>query len=278
MNHLVGRFARAGLDLRLAHAPLSGNSDIFQMDIRRTRPHDVRSEHFLAWMGKEDNVVNVQSIDPRERQLVLFVREARRTFTEHVPRHIARPPGLTFGSYAWRAVLAGRLNVRKDVIEIRGDDVFLRRTTEGGGRHLLVGCDERQLFMCQLPRPVSTVKQAHEALRPPSVRDHDRRDETIRQGEWFFVVPSRTETEDLERALRSTLTVVRKNTGINSVIPRAGKPHIVDELVAVAAGVYVRGAVRHPDHKTIRLRSWHRVHRNLEVDQNRSVLGGTWID
>lgn len=274
MNHLVGRFAHAGLDLHLADAPFTGNSDIFQMDIRRARPHDVRSEHFIAWMGKEDNIVTVHGIDPRERQLVLFVREARRSFTEHVPRHVHQSLG-TMGSPSWRARLAGALNVRLDMIEVRRGEAFVRRTTSAAGRHLLVGCDERQLFMCELPRPVSTVKQAHEALRPPSVPKGDK---TIRQGEWFFVVPSRTETEDLERALRSSLTIVRKNTSINSVIPRAGKPHMVDELVVTNGNVYVRGAVRHPDHKTIRLRFWHRVHRNLEVDQNRSVLGGTWID
>jgi hypothetical protein len=43
-------------------------------------------------------------------------------------------------------------------------------------------------------------------------------------------------------------------------------------------GVFARGAVRHPDHKTIELRGWYRVVKNLEVVQNRSVLGGTWID
>jgi hypothetical protein len=274
MHDLIGRFARAGLDLRLADAPFTGSSDIFQMDIRRARPHDVRSEHFLAWMGKEDNVVTVQGVDPRERQLVLFVREARRSFTEHVPRHVHQSFG-TLGSPSWRARLAGLLNVRLDLVEVRGGEAFVRRTTSPAGRHLLVGCDERQLFMCELPRPVSTVKQAHEALRPALV---PRGDKAIRQGEWFFVVPSKGETEDLEQALRGSLTVVRKGTSINAAIPRAGKPHMVDELVVVRGSVFVRGAVRHPDHKTIRLRFWHRVHKNLEVDRNRSVLGGTWID
>jgi hypothetical protein len=28
--------------------------------------------------------------------------------------------------------------------------------------------DERQLFMCRLPRACTTVRQAHEALRPPA--------------------------------------------------------------------------------------------------------------
>jgi len=274
MHNIVTRFARAGLDLRLASTPFTGNRDIFQMDIRRTRPHDVRSEHFLAWMGAEDNSVQVQSVDPRERQLVLFVREARRTFTEHVPANIARPAhGPEFGSYAWLVALSNRLGVRKERIDVRGPDVFVRRDTSASGRHLLVGCDERQLFMCELPRPVSTVKQAHEVLRPAAVPKG-----TLRQGEWFFVAASDYETKQIEGALAGTITVVRRKTGINRLIPRAGKPHIADELVALDGLVFARGAVRHPDHATITLRQWHRVFRNTEAGNNVSVLGGTWID
>jgi hypothetical protein len=276
MNHLSERFARAGLDLRLASAPFSGNPDIFALDIRRTRPHDVRSEHFLAWTGKDDNTVQVQGIDRDERQLVLFVREARRSFTEDVPTWATRTIHAPSGSFTWRRIVAQRVGVEANDLVVRSDgSAVVQRSTSGGGRHLLVGCDERQLFMCELPKPCSTVKQAHEALRPSVVPKGDK---TIRQGEWFFVVPHAREIATVDSAVRGSLTVVHKKRSINSIIPRAGKPHVAEEIVVVGRGVYVRGAVRHPDHDTIRLRFWHRVHRNLEVDQNRSVLGGTWID
>ena len=273
MTHIVQRFARAGLDLRLASTPFTGNHDIFALDIRRERPHDVRSEHFLAWMGSDDNDVAVQSVDPSERQLVLFVREARRAFTETVPRHLAEIPGEKIGSGRWRMLLADRFLVSAQQIELRGTEVFVRRSTSTRGRHLLVGCDERQLFMCELPRPVTTVKQAHEVLRPAAVPKG-----TIRQGEWFFLAPKKVDLAKLEASLSGTLAVVRRKTSINSLIPRMGKPHVADEIVVVDGKVYARGAIRHPDHNTIWLRFWHQVHRNLEVDQNRSVLGGTWID
>lgn len=216
MNHLAASFARAGLDLRLAGSPFNFSPDRFALDIRRARPRDVRSEHFLAWMGKEANDVQVRNVDRDERQLVLFVREPR--------------------------------------------------------RHLLVGRDERQLFMCELPKPCTTVKEAHDALRPRHLRT-----KTLRQGEWFFVPASAWDCANVERALRGHVTVVRRNMAINHFIPRAGKPHVVDELAPLNA-LYARGALRHPDHKTIWLSDWHRIVKNLEVVPDGTLLGGTWAD
>jgi len=267
MNHLTSRFAEARLQLRHATTPFTSNPDIFSLDIRRTRAHDVRSEHFLAWMGKDDNTVQVQGIDKSERQLVLFVREARRSFVEEIPAWAMRGINADPDSFTWRTIVARRVGVpAKDLVVRDERTAFVQRTTGGGGRHLLVGCDERQLFMCELPKPCTSVKQAHEALRPANVPK-----KTIRQGEWFFVPATASEVEGIDRAL------VRRNTAINQYIPRAGKPHVVEEI-ALAGGVFARGAVRHPDHKTIHLRGWYRIVKNLEVVQNRSVLGGTWID
>ncbi|MCE7875397.1 hypothetical protein DYH09_34220 [bacterium CPR1] len=38
------------------------------------------------------------------------------------------------------------------------------------------------------------------------------------------------------------------------------------EVRTANAEVFVRGTVRHPDHKTIRLRCWHRVRMNREAE------------
>jgi hypothetical protein len=264
MHNLVTRFASAGLDLRLASVPFTNNPDIFSLDIRRARAHDVRSEHFIGWLGKEDNTVQVQAADKAERQVVLFVREARRSFAETVPESMMHRITSPVGSFTWRRIVAQRVGVEPRALVVRADgSVVVQRTTSGGGRHLLVGCDERQLFMCELPKPCTSIKQAHEALRPKSLPKNEK---VIRQGEWFFV-PVSDFTPD----------VIHRNTAINRFIPRAGKPHIVDEI-GIADGIYARGGVRHPDHKTIKLRGWHRVVKNLEVVQNRSILGGTWID
>ena len=121
MSHLAERFSRAGLDLRLVGAPFTSNPDIFALDIRRTRPHDVRTEHFIAWMGKADNTVQVQAIDKAERQLVLFVREARRSFTEDVPSWAMSRITAPIGSSEWRRTVALRAQVDpKSLVYLRG--------------------------------------------------------------------------------------------------------------------------------------------------------------
>jgi hypothetical protein len=280
--NLVTRFASAGLDLRLASAPFAAASaEIFQLDIRRARAHDAGSEHFLCWPV---GTAVVQGVDRSERQLVLMVREGHREFEEAIPAWMSNNTHHAPGSEGWRKHVSRLAGVRPELIIVRkGGGAAIRRETRGSTRHLLVGRDERQLFMCELPRPVTSVKAAHEVLRVPQAkRSKSAIDRPIRQGEWFFVVPSALELDELAKSLRGNRTVVRKKTSINSIIPRAGKPHVADEITVVMAGsspsVYVRGAVRHADHKTIHIAQWRRVFRNLEVDQGRSPLGGTWVD
>jgi hypothetical protein len=286
-TNLVSHFAGAGLDLRLADAPFArgfGAADIFQLDIRRLRPHDVRSEHFLAWTGSAENLAAVQGADRRERQLVLVVREGAREFEEAVPRWIVKSAPGEPGSKEWRSSIAQRAGVPLSQVVARTGGASIVRSTSGLTRHMLVGRDERQLFMCELPEPCSTVRQAHEALRSPGARSRSRSalDRPIRQGEWFFVAPTPTELAEIAEVERGSRLFVRQKASINSVIPRAGKPHVADEIVVVPHGaspfVYARGAIRHPDHKTVHLRQWRRVLRNREVDQARSPLGGTWVD
>jgi hypothetical protein len=286
-QNLVSRFASAGLDLRLAMAPFAANTaDIFQLDIRRARAHDARSEHFLAWTGAQENLVAVQGIDPRERQLVLVVNERQTAFEESIPRWIVKSAPGVVGSEEWRKAIASRIGgVTPSSIVARAGGASILRTTRGATRHMLVGRDERQLFMCELPRGCSTVRAAHDALRAPAARSRSKSalDLPIRQGEWFFVVVTGAESSELEKEISGNRVIVFRKRSINSVIPRSGKPHVADELaVLLTAGatprVYARGAVRHLDHKTIHLNRWRRVVRNLEVDQARSPLGGTWID
>ena len=251
-ENLIHRFGDAGLTLELAGAPFNRNADIFQMDIRRRNRRAAHSEYFLLWPGHRDNLAVVQGLDAGERQLVLMVREPDREF--YVPRRVGR------------------------------ETFMVRQVTPGNKRHFLAGRDERQLFMCRLPRACTTVRDAHEALRAPRVTDsRSAIDRTLRQGEWFFLVPAAAEVAHLESALAGHRSTVRRKVGIGSVIPRAGKPHTADELAVhvTEAGdtrVYVRGAVRHADHKTIRLDHWRQVVRNNEVTEARSLFGGTCID
>jgi hypothetical protein len=181
----------------------------------------------------------------------------------------------------------------------------------------LLGHDERHWFVAGVPETmrVSRVKDAMQALKPEEVlkgernvrtKDRDRRSNRarIRQGEWFFVP-----APDVNPAKLLTLRdepIVRSN---------GGKPHMCEllfrvggETVYVSAGfrngiteeqyrnlgeearkrwnwnvmrrnptVYVRGRIRHPDHKTVALDGWHRVLSNTE-DQSYAMRNIVFLD
>jgi hypothetical protein len=136
-----------------------------------------------------------------------------------------------------------------------------------GGR-FLCGHDERHWFVASLPiSPRTTsVRGAMEALKPDVVlREQKRlgvkhrryRRKTaayVRQGEWFFLPRPMMHVGD--RAVRN-----------GQLAREGGKPHRVEWLYRPEGTdeTFVRGAVSHPDHETIRLQVWHRVVQNNEV-------------
>lgn len=278
MSQLVHRFALARLDLTLAKGPIVGDAHaVFQMDIQRRTPWDARSEHFVLWPGHNENLVVAQSVDRDARQLVLMVKEQRRDFWEPVPDQIFRMH--LRGGRVDVVGLARRAQVTVSEVQVRNGHAFVLRRTPDRKRHLLMGRDERQLFMCRLPRPCTTVQQAHTALRAPLAVSAD----ALRQGEWFFLPATETEVLELTDAIKALRALVHRRANIGAFIPRAGKPHVADELVVFRAEdgsrhVFVRGAVRHVDHKTVQLLRWHRVVKNLEVQEGASAFGGRWMD
>lgn len=157
----------------------------------------------------------------------------------------------------------------------------------------LCGHDERQWFVAAVPgdRSVTTVDSAKAALRPPEIAGKSG---VIRQGEWFFdPCPGLDVSGDWINPIHKNEPISRGN---------GSKPHICEELyrrggdqvwvhgtkapngifaaefsalpdnekrygwrtMTRNAEVYVRGTVRHPDHKTVDLDGWHRVHLNGE--------------
>lgn len=169
----------------------------FLMDIRREE-----GEVFVVRPGRAE--VQVLNVDPAHRQAVLFVHE--------------QAGRVSFDRYDHR----------------KGKYVTVTQHVPESRRHLLVGMDERHLFVAPLPKAVSTVKAAHETLAPESVlRKKAAKEKLTRQGEWFF-----TRVEDGE-TLKSIETVVRKQGPLRKTAlgahlgPRRGRPHIADERVLV---------------------------------------------
>lgn len=188
-------------------------------------------------------------------------------------------------------------------VQPRDRHLLLLSRSAAEKHRFLLGHDERHWFVAGIPEstPVSRVRDAKQALKPDLVQSsergvrtkyHDRRSNAarIRQGEWFFVPAPQVQVE--------LLLVLR-----NEPIARGGgKPHVCEELyrfggetVYVSPGapngltdeqyralsegersrwnwrvmrrnpkVYVRGRVRHPDHKTVALDGWHEVLSNTE--------------
>jgi len=236
---LKKRFADAGLELQLLPVPIGRGDvkEIFQMTIGRNNRRKNSPESFRIWPGHKNNRVEVLSVEPKLRQLTLLVHEPARTFTTR---------------------------------DWRGNETT--HTTPGNKRHLLCGFDERNLFIAQLPNSATTVQDAHASLKSESVADAEKKrsGRTVRQGEWFFVETTLEEREAIERDSKNN---IHKKVRIGA----GGKPHVADEMVRLFGGtVYIRGKVRHPDHKTVHFSHWRRVIRNTELDAR--PAGVAWVD
>lgn len=262
MEQILNAFKKLQLNVELDKSMPSfmrvrGNRDLFTLRVETKRRGTRIEEKFLLHPGK-DNRVEVLDIDKHNRQLVLMVHEEKGTFQI------------------------------KQYDATQKKDVLVTHTVLDRKVKYLIGMDERSYFMAPLPGSPTTVAQAHRALRPNQIRERDaQKKKAIRQGEWFFVpfdgvVPASALVYK-DEGLR-----LRPNDRI------AGKPHMATEVVWVSMRreeflptpghpwrtrisgdniVLARGKVRHPDHETVELQSWHRVYHNRE---ERS--GTQWID
>jgi len=275
---LVSQFAKAGLKLEITDNPVGGrgvNRAVFGMDIQRKIKGNWRSEYFRIWPGEEVNI-QVINTDKKLSQLVLMVHEKAREFTEEVGQYVAR-----------------EVPQRDIVRRLKKGRVVVRRRTSSNKRHFLLGVDERQLFIAQLPEAAPTVQRAHDRLKAPTVWLYEGKQmgRTIRQGEWFFLNVDANEQANIDEAVGKGL-VQRK---VDIAAARRGRrggggnQHVAEELI-VADGVrlehgysirgreiFVRGKVRHPEHKTVSFKSWRKVIRNTESNEGR-MEGVAWVD
>src|SRR5215212_1971382 len=185
----------------------------------------------------------------------------------------------------------------------RDRHLLLLARVGGEKSKFLCGHDERHWFVAAIPeaaRGVTGVASAKAALVPELVRERVVRTRPkdpcrrrnvayVRQGEWFFVPTPDVDPpqalvlrdEPLTRggtphvmqfAFRrgGELVYVRKRRSqgltqaeFDAIPQQVRKQHFWEKLVRDAE-VYARGNVRHPDHATIHLPSWHRVLMNTE--------------
>lgn len=305
-EHLVRRFADAGLPLVLHDRPLIGGlggrgaSDIVQIDIARKTNGSRRQEWFRIYPGADENRIEVVGTDKSFGQVVVMIHEPVREFFENVAQWTIRDIDLT--RPGWGPEVAKKLGVREqDVVVTRGN-VAVRRRTPGSKRHLLAGLDERQLFLAQLPRGVSTVREAHLTLKSGIVTFAEGQGaKAVRQGEWFFLEASKEEARQIEDGLARNLLILERNVPIGPftvsgarfgrgrrVRQFRGNPHTADELVVLPGvptangfpvrerDVFIRGRVRHVDHATVSFSNWQKVIRNAEANAGQAF--GGWVD
>ena len=271
------------------------------MDIKRKTIGTRRFEWFEIYPGHTSNVIQVLDVDNKLNQILLLVKEAAREFETEERK-----------SWSKDRVDARRQEfVRRRMSFTETEKSFIvKNKTLAGNRHFLMGVDERQLFVAQLKDGVTNIIEARKQLGN-TVRFHEgvRKMTPSRQGEWFFV----RATEEQEKVLALLLNKKRifilekESIGKHAGRPR-GNPHVADELVVLPAKesiiveaqsskwakenkdltkvkaiypirqkeVFVRGCVRHRDHKTIKYTHWHQVILNNEGATASATQ--SWID
>ena len=186
-------------------------------------------------------MVSVLDINTTLKQLVLYMREPVRQIRVNRSR--------------WDPILKKTY---------RWDETF----TTPGSSTFLIGEDEDHPFICMLPELAWTVEQAHECLKPDEVKKL-KKDEYVRQGEWFFV-PTKIKFHH------------RKATRKTGIIKGRGRPHQVSEYINIwdyeNKQEFIRGNVNHPDHRTLKFSNWARVYGNKEKILDLQLSGINWFD
>lgn len=125
-----------------------------------------------------------------------------------------------------------------------GDEYFLSGIDQSGR-------DRRGMyFLTKLPRPASSVDDAYLAIKPKGLNGEAH----VRQGE-FFLVPQ--EGMKKPRGIPVEKKMRLENRGRDERRWR----HVATEGFRLDGIQYVRGTVRHPEHKMVSLENvWHRVY------------------
>ena len=301
---LVKSFEKVGLVLKITDEPIgrTTNDDIFQMDVGRKVSGTRRTEWFEIWPGHVDNKIQILDVDNKLNQILLLVHEPERVFETEEFKHKGYRKSLDQQSDDRRYELNELgLNFK----ETKTKFIIIEKTSPVV-RHFLMGVDERQLFVAQLVGSSSNINEARKQLGS-TVKFHEgvRKMSPKRQGEWFFLRATRDQEDIIELFIQKNKAWVIKKANIGEYAGRAsGNPHVADELVVITDDkatierlgwskfkrkkipkgtlpvryeqVYVRGKIRHIDHKTLKYTHWHQVVLNNEGATESATQ--TWID
>jgi hypothetical protein len=130
--------------------------------------------------------------------------------------------------------------------------------------HFLIGMDETHHFVSPLSKQARSVLHAHRMLLPQAAKRKAAK--AKRQGEWFFVKPTKEELEEAEKIAQNQRRIHECKLGKTT--------HIAKQAVRGKKGViYARGYIvdtRHGHHEHKWLPTWHKVVRNKEAKMKAS--------
>lgn len=140
------------------------------------------------------------------------------------------------------------------------------------GKDYLFGFDDGQYFGCELPRKVEDINDAYLSLMPKAAKGKKG---VQRQGEWFFVpLPKSFRPPEIRDCvivpLEQVALPVEDEQSNKHIIECCGISSIHDCVFITRTkqgmSYFVTDvSIRHEQHPTIVLRSWHEIHKNLAV-------------
>jgi len=145
---------------------------------------------------------------------------------------------------------------------------------EWGNKRYLCSLDDNSYFISELSIPVNTCEEAFNSLKPLAVIEAERGGTTVqRQGEWFFIDRGITSP-----VLAKTMNATQKDmrSYCNTELPKrqGSNSHACRNLRLLRGEILVTGAVKHNDHRMVKLGdTWWSAHKNTEI-QSWSASGG----
>lgn len=103
------------------------------------------------------------------------------------------------------------------------------------GRFFVSGFDEGSYFISELPKPVESLAEAYQSLKPPAVLTAEAAHKDVRrQGEWFFVKMSDNRREHIRRAMRThalPVTNLRSNRHVCELLEWEGNIFVTGKVL-----------------------------------------------
>jgi hypothetical protein len=141
-------------------------------------------------------------------------------------------------------------------------------------RHILCALDEVDYFISHLPKPVSSIQEAVEILKPEVVQNAEKAGlEVRRQGEWFFI-PTKKDDKAMAKYLGVAVAQLRKQAKQKALPHRLASNRHVAKIFEAGEKNFASGVVYHRnssgkstgEHRPLKLgEMWHEVARNTEI-------------